>query len=159
MRHCSILNTLLFTLSLSHCSYYYPVNVSSLLTTLFTLYTWLLNNLFTYSLTLRWLASQLRTYTLVYNLFKQRPPFTQPWGALKYKIYPAVLFTYIWGPSPNVMQCLYLKKTKYLKYLFMLQNVYCSNCSTLHCSWPLPTYTLLIHCHCYILQNIIKQTR
>jgi len=61
-----------------------------------TLYT-LLNNLHNV-FTLYWLANKL-TYTIIQYYFKQRPPFNQLWGALNYNIYPAVLFTYILGPS------------------------------------------------------------
>jgi len=36
-------------------------------------------------------------YTTIY--INNALPFNLPWGALYYNIYPAVLFTYIWGPS------------------------------------------------------------
>jgi len=137
IKHCH------FTLALSN----YSVKVPSLLTTLSIHIIYLLNilnNLLTYSLTLRWLASQLLTDKLLCYLLKQHIylhyyticlnnalPVNQPLGALNYNIYPIVLFRYIWGPSPMLYNVT-LKKTSW-KILIYNTNVY-RHCSPLHCS-------------------------
>jgi len=62
-------------------------------------------NIFTYIITYTFITHFKKTkkyYTLLFTkqfTLTNALQFNQPRGALNYKIYPAVLFTYIWGPS------------------------------------------------------------